>query len=412
MELTVYHELALSLGLGLLVGMQREWVSKDIAGIRTFPLITLLGTISAQLADEYGGWVLAGGLIAMSVMILVGNLAKLSGGRHDVGVTTEVATLVMFAVGAMLPAGYAGAAIAVTGSVAVLLAWKEPLHRFVERLGAAEFRALTRLVLVALVILPVLPNRTYGPYDVLNPFQIWLMVVLIVGISLFAYVAYKLLGARVGTLLGGVLGGLISSTATTVSYARRSRSSPGDVPLAALVIMIASTVVFGRVLLEIGLVAPGIFGVMAPPIAVFMGIMAILTAVLFARTGDSVEELSEQEPPSDLKVAIVFGLLYAAVIFAVAAAQERFGEQGMYVVGALSGLTDMDAITLSTAQLVKSDRLDAGIGWRIVLVAILANLILKGAMVAFLGDRRLLGRIAVLFALGFVAGAALLAFWP
>jgi uncharacterized membrane protein (DUF4010 family) len=240
MELGHLEALAIALGLGLLVGLQREWTVAPIAGIRTFPLITLLGSFSAILAEEFGGWVLGAGLLSVAVMLFMSNLARFEQGESDPGLTTEMAALVMYGVGAALVAGYTVPSVATGGVVAVLLHWKEPLHNFVRRIGATDLTAIMQLVLIALVILPVLPDAEFDVYRVLNPFRIWLMVVLIVGISLGAYVAYKLLGPRVGSVLGGVLGGLISSTATTVSYSRQVSGRPAAPPLAALVIQLAT----------------------------------------------------------------------------------------------------------------------------------------------------------------------------
>ncbi len=412
MELTPFVQLGIAIGLGLLVGLQREWAEKEVAGIRTFPLITLFGALSALLAQSLGGQVVAAALVSLSGLPLLGALVRLHYERVHPGVTTEVAALVMFAVGALLIAGYTTLAIAVGGAVALLLHWKQPLHEFVGKVGADDLRAITRLVLIGLVILPVLPDHTYGPYQVLNPFRIWLMVVLIVGISMGAYVAYKLLGERVGTLLAGILGGLISSTATTVSYSRHARQTPENTSLFAFVLISASTIVFGRVLFEITLIAPAILPTVAPPLLTMMGLMGLISAATFRIASRRAIRSPPQEPPSELRAAIVFGLLYALVILGVAAAKEHFGEGALYVVAALSGLTDMDAITLSTAQLVNSARLEAEIGWRLILIGAMANLVFKGAIVASLGHILLLRWVLVLFGLSLLAGSSLLVFWP
>jgi len=413
MELPLLYQLGIALGLGLLVGLQREFAASDLAGIRTFPLITVFGTLSGALAADLGGLVLGAGIVAIAGLIVTGNVIKLRTSEADPGITTEVAALLMYGVGAALAAGYTTAAIVTGGSVAVLLHWKSPMHDLVTRIGEADARAIFRLALIALVILPLLPNRAFGPYAVLNPFGIWLMVVLIVGISMGAYVAYQLLGRRSGTLVAGLMGGLISSTATSVSLARRSRVAASEAGAAAVVIVIASTVVFGRVLFEVAIITPAQLGAIAPPLVVMMVVMVALSAVSYLSSRKTFEHVAqEQEPPSDLGAAIVFGLLYAAVMLGVAAAKANFGQAGMYVVAGLSGLTDMDAITLSTAQLVRSGDVGAGTGWRLILVGSLANLLFKGGIVVVLGDRRLSSRVLSLFGLGIAAGVALLAFWP
>ncbi len=408
----LFEPLAIAVGVGLLVGMQRERKASPIAGIRTFPLITLLGSFSAVLADAFNGWVLAAGFLAVSVMLLVGNLVQLREEEIDPGLTTEMAGLVMFGVGAALVKGYTAPAIAVSGVVAVLLHWKQPLQKFVVKISENDFKAVIQLVLIGLVILPMLPNQTYGWYNVLNPYNIWLMVVLISGISLLAYVAYKLLGARVGAILGGALGGFISSTATTVSVSQQTKAQPDAAPMASLVILIASTVVFGRVLLEIGVVAPEFLPIAAAPLGIIMGLMGVLCVICFPRVRQNRIANPTHNNPAQLKAALIFGGLYAVVLLAVAAAKARFGTGGMYLVAVLSGLTDMDAITLSTAELVKTGRVPTDTGWRVILLAALSNLIFKGGVVALLGSRRLLISIAILFSIALAGGVLLLVLWP
>jgi uncharacterized membrane protein (DUF4010 family) len=269
-----------------------------------------------------------------------------------------------------------------------------------------------QLALISLVILPVLPNRAYGPFRVLNPFQIWLMVVLIVSISLAAYVAYKLLGENTGSLLAGLLGGAISSTATTVSFARRTRAAPDAAGVAAVVIMIAAAVSFARVIIEVALVAPGALHVIGPPLAAQLIWVAAIAAIVWPFAHRKAVALQEPSNPAELKSALIFGALYAIIIFGVAATKHYLGDRGLYVAAVVSGLTDMDAITLSTAQLVKADRLAAGLGWRIILIAAISNTLFKGLLVLTMGHPRLAWRIGVLFAIVCAGGAALLLLWP
>lgn len=406
-----FQHLALALGLGLIVGMQREWVSK-YAGIRSFPLITLLGALSAMAAERFQGWVIAAAVIALAMLISFENFFQVQRGKLGIGITTDAAAFVMFFVGVILVLGYTVPATAVAGTVALLLHWKKPLHGFVDRFGEEDVQAIMRLILIALVILPLLPNRAFDSFGVINPFEIWLRVVLIVGISLGAYMAYKLLGARVNILLGGILGGLISSTATTASYARNTRQYPETAPAAAIVIFIASTVAFGRVIFEIIVVAPGFIGATVPPILVMMALMAVVSGVhhIWLRPGG--QELARDKPPSDMKAAIGFGLLYAVVVLAVAIGKDHFGERGLYGVAALSGLTEMDAITLSSASLMQKGELSADVGWRLIMVGAMANLVFKGIAVALLGNRRLTWRMMLLFASALAIGGLILYFWP
>ena len=412
MDLQVWQQFGIALGLGLLVGLQREWAEPEAAGIRTFALITVLGTACAHLAARFGGWILAGGFIALGGLMVVSNLRRDRSKDTHPGPTTETAALLMFAVGALLQDGMVAEAAAVGGGVALLLHWKKPLHHFVKRIGSSDIQAVFRMVLIALVVLPLLPDRSFGPYAVLNPFRIWLMVVLIVGISIASYLTSRYIGTRASSVVNGILGGLISSTATTVSYARSSKTSSESSALAALIIMIASTVVFVRVAFEVAVVAPGIFWQVFPQFGVMGLWMALIVAMAFKLTSQKQEAGPEPKDPSNLAAAVIFGGLYALVLLAVAAAKQHFGDSGLYLVAALSGLTDMDAITLSTAQLITADRLSVETGWRMMMIGALSNIVFKGGVVACLGNLRLLKRIALLFGGSLVGGGLLLWLWP
>jgi uncharacterized membrane protein (DUF4010 family) len=406
-----FQQLAVALALGLLVGMQRERTERSFAGVRTFPLITMFGTVCALLAPTFGGWMLAAGLLALAALVVMANLARQKTGDLDIGATTEVAALLLYAVGALVVVN-TSAAVLVCGVVALLLHLKPQLHRLVAAIGEHEVKAIMQFVLISLVILPVLPDAEFGPYQVLNPFKIWLMVVLIVAISLSGYVVFKLLGGSKGTLVGGVLGGLVSSTAATVSFARASRSGGESTALCATVIVLASTVVFVRVLALIATVAAPAFPRLAPPLAAMLGAMLVLSLALFFFTRNKRMRPPEPENPAELKSALVFGALYAVVLLLVAAARDHFGETGLFTVALLSGLADMDAITISTSQLAAADRLEASSAWRAILTAALANIVFKTGVVAALGSRRLLLAMAGIFALALAAGAAILWLWP
>ncbi len=407
-----FVQLAISLLLGLLVGLQRQRTESSVGGIRTFPLIAAFGTLCGLLAAEHGGWIVAAGLMALAALLVVSNFMLARGGDTDAGQTTEVSALLLYGIGAYVVFGQMAVAVALGGAIALLLHYKELLHAFAARIGERDVTAIMQFVLITLVILPVLPNQAYGPYQVLNPFQVWLMVVLIVGISLVGYVAYKLFGAKEGAVLGGLIGGLVSSTATTVSFARRTAASPAGAGLAALVIMIASGTVFARVIAEVGVVAPLHFREIVPPLAGMLGVSAVIAAFLYLHTRDHHATMPAHGNPADLRTAMIFGGMYALIVFIVAATKTEFGEQGLYLVAVLSGLTDMDAITLSTSQLVTQGRLEADTAWRMILVASLANLAFKGAMAAFLGGRELARYIVVAFGAAIVAGAGFLWLWP
>ncbi len=405
--LPVFQDLGISLLLGLLVGIQREHADAPLGGVRTFPLVTVFGTMCALMAEAWGGWIVVAGLLCVMV-VTTGRVSSQPTEEPRRGLTTAVALLLMFAVGAYLVAGSWSVAIAVGGAVAVLLQLKLELHGIVKQLSESDLRAIMQFVLISFIVLPVLPNQTFGWYDVLNPREIWLMVVLVVGISLGGYIVWRFFGQDAGIVLGGMLGGTISSTATTVSFARRSRGVPGSAAAAATVIMISTAVSLIRVIVEMAVVGREFLRQSLLPMSILTGTALLLSVVSWFLTRRERERIPKQENPTELRSALVFGGLYAVILLAVAATREHFQQHGLYLVAVLSGLTDMDAITLSTSRLVTAGRLSPETGWRLIMVGALANLAFKAGIVAVLGHPRLLWRTAILFSIVAVAGLLLI----
>lgn len=411
----IFQQLGLALLLGLLVGLQRERTAAPMAGLRTFPLITVFGTVTAILSGA-GGLMVAAGLIALVIVISVAFFVH-SHRKDELerGTTTTIAILLMYAVGALLVVAPVSVGIVIGGGVAVLLQFKPELHRISSQLGDKDLKAIMQFVLITCIVLPILPNKNYGPFAVLNPFEIWLMVVLIVGMSLGGYILYKFLGQNAGIFLGGLLGGIISSTATTVSYAQRARESDYAARLAAVVIMIASTIVYGRVLIEVVAVghdSPDYLIRTIIPICILMALTLVPALIVWVRLGNRQKmTMPEQGNPTQLKSALLFGLMYAIVLFALALAKHFFGGQGLYAIAALSGLTDMDAITLSTSRMAMSDLSVAKDGWQLIVIGSLANVVFKIGIAGAIGGRKLLVRVAPLFAIPMIGGILMLAFW-
>lgn len=410
-EIRLFQNLGISLVLGLLVGLQREQSGDARPGVRTFPLITILGTVSAVLATKYGGWVMLGSILGVVTVLAFQRIVQLRTENPDPGVTTEFAVLVMFCVGALTMVVPIAVPIAVGGGVAILLQFKPEMHQFAQTLGN-DLKAVMQFVLITCIILPVLPNETYGPYDVFNPWKTWLTVVLIVGMSLGGYIVYKFLGRDAGIMLGGILGGAISSTATTVSYSRQARGKPELTHVSAIVVMIASTVVFVRILVEIAVVSPRFLSASAIPIILLMLTTAVPAVLMWFRVRTEPSQMPEQENPTQMKSALVFAGMYAMVLVALAAAKAHLGTNALYVVSAISGLTDMDAITISTANMANRDPAILAEGWRLILVASMTNLIFKAGMVGILGGKRLFVEVALLFTIPMAGGILLLLFMP
>lgn len=404
---SVLSSLGIALGLGLLVGLQREQVATELAGLRTFALITILGTICGLLALQFGGWVIAAGFLALTGVIMIGHLAELNSGKFESGVTTEAAALAMFGLGAYLVIGYREAAIVIGGGIAVLLHFKGELHGIATRLGP-DSKAIMQFALISLVILPVLPDRTYGPYQVLNPRQIWLMVVLIVGIGLGGYIVYKFCGERVGLLAAGVLGGIVSSTATTVGYARRAARDVTTERPAAIVILLASTVSSALALVEIGIVAPRFLPSAFAPLAALVATLGLFSLGYWFWRRKEPAQSPTLSNPSELRGALYFAAIYSVILLAIAAVKDQPTTRGLYTVAALSGLAEVHALTLSTSQLVEAGRMASQEGWRVILVALLSNLAAKAGAAALIGGFRLARKIALPFLTAAAIGTGLL----
>lgn len=398
-----FLRLAISLGVGLLVGLERESRENPVAGLRTFALVALLGSLCASVPGA-AGWMVGGGFVALGAVLLHGQRLNAT---PEAGITTEVAVLGTFAVGAYAMAGPVAVTIAAGATMAALLHFKATLHGWVDRLGDSDLRAIMRFVVVALVIFPALPDRVFGPYGVWNAREVWFMVVLITGLNLLGYLVFQFVGPRAGVLAAGLLGGAVSSTATTIAAARRVREEASESGRESVIVLLASAVVFGRLMAEAGVVSPALVRVAWLPLATTGGAMVL--GALFAWRSSSRRAPAEMRPPnpSELGTALLFAATYSVVVLAARATRDYFGTSGLYAVAALSGLGDVDAITLSTANLVERGELGTDTGWRVLLVAAAANLAFKFGVVALTGARRFVGPVAV----GFGAAAAVAGLW-
>ncbi len=421
-----FRVLGLAAGLGLLVGLQRQWSGSRIAGVRTFPLVTVSGAVAALLgrglAGDAGIWIVAAGLLAIGALAITANVIMAHGSEdRDPGMTTEAALIAMYLVGAYACVGSPTVVTAIGVGVAIILQAKSSLHGLAGRIGERDMRAIMLFAAITFVILPVLPDRAVltremGDLAVWNPRNIWLMVVLVSGVSLAGYVIYKIVGERAGTLVNGLLGGVISSTATTVAFARRAaeahkRGEPMHSE-ALLVIVIAGSVVYARLILSVWVVAPAFLPEAAPPLLVMLSVCAACALVVWTLSRDSMgARAHEHDNPTELKSAIVFAGLYALVLLGVAAARVYFGDRGLFIVSGFSGLTDMDAITLSTSRLVADGSLAATIAWRAIIIASMSNIVFKACVVTTLGPRRLALGLWSVSAVKLAAGVALLVWW-
>lgn len=423
--LQAYKTIGIALALGLLVGMQRGRAagqtgknSGHIAGLRTFPLITVLGAMSAMLAPSLGIWMPAATLLGLVAMVISAEVIK-SKEEPDPGITTDVSILIMFVVGAALaamPKEMVLIPIAVSIILAVLLASKNTLHGFAGKLDAKDVHAILQFAVITFIILPILPNRVIemipgdsAPWlNVLNPRRVWWMVVLVVGISLAAYVGYKALGSRAGAALAGALGGAVSSTATTVSFAKRANGDRKAANVSALVILLASTVMYVRMGIEVAVVAPDFLGTALRPLYILFLVSLVMAGGFWVQARHAMTDLPEQDNPSELKAALWFGAAFALVYIAVGAGKYFLDDSGVYIVAALSGTTTISAITLSMSQQVQDQVMEPDVGWRVLVVAAMGSMLFKAMLAGVIGGRRLFVRVAPPFAITFLVGLAML----
>ncbi len=381
---------ATALGIGLLVGMERERRPESAAGLRTFALVSMLGCLFALLSDKTGGpWLLLTGLLVIAGAMIASNFSARQEEQYR-GFTTEAAIIVTYGLGAAVWSGYATLAVMLAIATTVLLYFKAELSRFSRRMTPKDINSILQFAVLSLVVLPILPSQDYGPYGALNPRQIWWMVVLISGLALAGYLALRIIGARHGAALLGIFGGLASSTATTMMFSRHARDHVHLVRMAAIVILIANLMVMIRLGVVAGVVAPTLVGEIAVVFACGLvpGLALTLHGWKILNAGGELPMPSVKNP-TELKTAISFGLLYAIVLLASAWLQDIAGNRGLYVVALASGLTDADASVLSALRLYNLEKVPAGHAVTAVTLALMANLTFKVGLVVSIGGGQL-----------------------
>jgi len=413
LNLEPWWRFAAALLIGALIGLEREFVQQrsgdqEFGGIRTFALMSLLGAVAAFLTDRFGFLVFIAPYLGLILILWASYLGPTMRGEEE-GITTEVAALLVPLLGAMVIWGEPAVAAALGVVTALILALKPGLHNLARRMSAADLRATLEFAIISAVILPLLPNRGFGPFGVLNPSQIWLLVVLVSGIGFVGYVLMKVLGTEEGIGLTGLLGGMVSSTATTISFAGRSKTSAGLSSALAQGILLASLVMFPRMLIEVAIVNSELLATVSIPLGAMLITAGVIVVVLWRRR--SKDEISDATGvqlgnPLRWQTAVTFALVFAVVLVGVRAANEYLGSTGVYVASVLTGITDVDSITLSVADLSLIGQLDARVASIAIVIAALVNTTVKGVMVMSLGSVEL--RKTVVRAFGIVLAVGIL----
>jgi uncharacterized membrane protein (DUF4010 family) len=410
-ELAALPHFLTSLAIGLLIGLERERSPGSRAGLRTFALVALFGTLAAMLSEEANmPWLLLGGLLIVGLMTIAA-YSRAKDDSADPGTTTVAAILVCYGLGAAVWYGNDTLAIMLAIITTVLLYFKTELHGITEKLSRRDLISILQFAVLTFIILPILPDKNYGPYEAINPYQIWLMVVLISGVSLAGYVALQFIGPRHSAVLG-LFGGLVSSTATTLVYARRSAESQNFVPLAAVVILLANLTVLIRLTIVSTVASPSILPHLLPILGSGFLLGSGITAYWWYQLQQQSElPVPEIKNPTEIGTAAAFGLIYGIVLFSSAWLSDIAGSSGLYAVALISGLTDVDAITLSSLRLYELGKLETSETVTAISIGIISNIGFKLGLVFFFG-RSLLAKqcITGMLATAIGIGLALLFF--
>lgn len=405
--------LGLALAIGLLLGLERGWHGRKesegnrIAGVRTFALTGLLGGVCGWLAVLTSPFLPALAISALGVFLAVSYWVR-SRKDDDLGLTTEIALLLTFALGAASVLGAMAPAAAVAVVAALLLSMKPTLHGWIKQIERFELEALFKLALISVVFLPLLPDKGYGPGAALNPYELWWAVVIVAGLSFIGYLAVRLTGTRFGIPAMGLFGGLASSTSTTLALARFVRSRDALRYLAAVGIILAGSVTFLRILALVAVFAPAL----VVPLVLPMGVMALTglagAALVHLRAGSAQStrtDFDDVANPLELTAALAFGAVLAVVLLTVHYLREWLGTGGVYAAAALSGVTDVDALTISVSRLVGED-LSPVTGTIAIFIAATVNTVVKGGISFVAGDARLGLQVSAVYAAVIVAGGA------
>ncbi len=391
--------LLIALLLGAIIGIQRGWVNRNsaegsrVAGIRTYSLVGLLGGLVAILAQHYSPLLLGFALIALVIVACIAFVMKQKN-SGDVSITGLVSLIVTFVLGCLAVAGEAVLAASAAVITALVLDNKKELHEALQKLQEYELDAGLRLLLISIVLLPLLPNKTYGPWNALNPYEIWWMVVLIASISFVGYFAIKIGGAKRGILFTSVFAGLSSSTALTLQFSHLSREQPSISPLLASGILLSCGTMFPRLLIIVSVLNPSLVKLLWPIVLAMMVALYLPAWWIWRRCQiEQVEQPNKQSNPLALQSALFFGLLLAIIMLLSHALSEWFGNVGILMLSAVSGITDVDAISLALGrQSVQQLSLTtAALG---IIIAASVNTIVKMTMVIALGERKLWHRVA------------------
>ena len=382
--------LAIALAVGLIIGMERGWKTRKsptgfrVAGVRSFALIGLFGGISALLGEKFGVSLLAMTFFGLALMVAVSYVMTVRD-TQDFGITTELSLLITFILGSLAVSGFESEAVAGSVVMATLLGFKRELHQILRKLERRELIATLQLLIVAVVALPLLPNSNIGPWEALNPRTIGWLVLLIAGISYIGYFTMRIFGSRIGLLATAIVGGLVSSTAVTVAYGRMARKEKGNFALLGAGISLAAGTMAVRLLIGVGIFNPALLPWLVAPVALLAMVPLVAAIVIATITKQNTSSAEVKlNNPVELGAALGFALVLSILFVLVRAAQSWFGDTGIYALSAISGIADVDAVSLSLAQATRGN-LPLAVGSTGILIAAMVNTVVKALLATFIG---------------------------
>jgi len=402
-------QVAMVVAIGLLTGLEREHERKEgeplFAGIRTFPLIAMVGYVAGLLGKLGYGAVLAVALAGVFVIVAVEYVLKALA-QHS-GATTEFVAVLTFLAGTLVALDYMIPAATITVVATLALMLKQPLHLLAQKIQAEEIYAILKFAIITVIVLPLLPNRAVGPLEVFNPRFVWWMVVFVSAISMVGYVLIRFLPAQKGISLTGLFGGLASSTAATVGLAQESRYSDDSLANCfALGIVLASTIMYFRVFFEAYVVDPGLGRALIVPVAIPTLVGLGTVALLWFRAGGKATSQARVENPMEIGKALKFGLFFAVILVGSKLAYQYFGTAGIYLASVAAGLSQVDATTVSAARLAHNNVLAYGTANGAILLASASNTLVKGILAMVMGRPSLRRVVAWAFGAMLVSNVA------
>lgn len=397
-----------SLAIGLILGLEREYDKlKDelgFAGIRTFPIVTLLGFVMGHLSEIFTTWFLLVGMGSFILFLGIGQLVKV---RTDTpsAITTNIALIATFVLGVMVSQELYRDSVATAVIIVTLLSLKTTFHSIIENITAQELFAFIKFVIIALLILPFLPNKDYGPNGLLNPFEIGSIVVIVSFLNFIGYFLVKFVGSKKGILLTAILGGLISSTAVAWNYASRSKADPKLSKQYSAGIIIASAIMFPRLALIAAIFNPAIIVQLIIPVTL-LTLICLIPAVLFIKK-DAVNETADTKivlgNPLNMLNALSFAAIFIGILFAVHYGNAYFGESGLYYSSLIAGLADTTAITISMAKFaLTGDNLQ--LSALVIIAATLSNTLVKMGIAIFRGTKTTARLVSYVFGTVIIVG--------